>query len=72
MAVASMGEVAQQPKFARIINPADWQGIEIPERQWIVPDYTPAGSVTLLSGDGGQGKSLIALQLAVSRALGRG
>jgi RecA-family ATPase len=53
------------------INPADWEGAPIPEREWCVPDYIPADTVTMLSGDGGEGKSLLALQLAVGRALGR-
>jgi RecA-family ATPase len=53
------------------INPANWEGLPIPEREWCVPDYIPANTVTMLSGDGGQGKSLLALQLAVGRALSR-
>ncbi len=53
----------------RAINPVDWEGVEVPEREWIVPDYVPHKIVTLLSGDGATGKSLLALQLAVGRAL---
>jgi RecA-family ATPase len=64
-------ETAQSPTFRRIINPAAWEGAAIPEREWIVPDYIPHKAATLLSGDGGQGKSLLALQLAVARALAR-
>lgn len=37
-------------------------------REWLVPDLIPSGTVTLLGGDGGTGKSLLALQLAVSVA----
>ncbi len=44
---------------------------EVPPREWLVPDLIPAANVTLLSGDGGTGKSLLALQLAVGVALGR-
>lgn len=43
----------------------------IPDREWIVPDKIPAGPVSILSGDGGTGKTIIALQLAVARALAR-
>lgn len=43
---------------------------EIPPRAWLVPDLIPAGTVTLLTGDGGTGKSLIAAQLAVATCLG--
>lgn len=42
----------------------------IPSREWHVEGLIPARTVTLLSGDGGTGKSLLALQLAVSTAAG--
>lgn len=42
-----------------------------PPREWQVDDMIPAGNVTLLYGDGGTGKSLLSLQLAVSTATGR-
>ncbi|MGI8567876.1 MAG: AAA family ATPase [Methylocella sp.] len=59
------------PLFARIINPANWEGVPVPDREWIVQDYMPDKTVTLLSGDGGQGKSLLALQLAAGMALAK-
>ncbi|MGJ0454099.1 MAG: AAA family ATPase [Methylocystis sp.] len=74
-----MGEAAPQsngrdqkpaPTFKKIINPADWEGVPVPERRYCVPGYFPHGQVCLLSGDGGQGKSLLALQLAVARQMG--
>ncbi|WP_380780507.1 AAA family ATPase [Sphingomonas sp. R86520] len=40
-------------------------------REWLVNDIVPIGTVTLLGGDGGTGKSLLALQLAVSSCLNR-
>jgi RecA-family ATPase len=43
----------------------------IPIRAWHVGDLIPADNVTLLNGDGGTGKSLIALQLAVATVAGR-
>ncbi|HEV7910051.1 MAG TPA: AAA family ATPase [Methylocella sp.] len=58
-------------KFRRLINPADWEGLPVPPREWIVPGYIPHKTVTLLSGDGSVGKSLLALQLAAGRALTR-
>lgn len=42
----------------------------VPERVWHVPGLIPAHTVTTLNGDGGTGKSLIALQLAAATALG--
>jgi RecA-family ATPase len=64
------GAAASQ-KFRRIINPAEWEGLPVPPREWIVPGYIPHKTVTLLSGDGSVGKSLLALQLAAGRALAR-
>jgi RecA-family ATPase len=40
----------------------------VPERQWLVPEWIPARQVTLLSGDGGIGKSLLAMQLQIAAA----
>jgi RecA-family ATPase len=59
------------PTFKRVINPADWEGKPVPSRKWIVPDIIPDETVTLLSGDGAGGKSLLALQLGAARALGK-
>ena len=64
------GETAP-PTFKRVINPADWEGKPVPSRKWIVPDAIPDETVTLLSGDGAGGKSLLALQLGAARALGK-
>ena len=42
----------------------------VPERTWLIDRMIPSETVTLLGGDGGSGKSLLALQLAVSVASG--
>ena len=39
-------------------------------RRWHVEDMIPAGTVTILNGDGGTGKSLISLQLSVATVTG--
>lgn len=44
------------------------EGLPVPERQWLVRDFIPANTVTLLAGDGSTGKSLIALQLTAAVA----
>jgi len=43
-----------------------------PDREWIVENWLPAGfsTPTLITGDGGTGKSLLAMQLAISVATG--
>ena len=41
-----------------------------PPRRWLVKDWLPAGRVTLLAGQGGIGKSRLALQLAAGIASG--
>jgi hypothetical protein len=53
------------------INPSDWDGVEPPARKWIVTGMIPDGEVTLLTGSGGVGKTLLAQQLAtcVSKGL---
>ena len=50
---------------------SDLHGEDIPPRVWHVQDLIPSDTVTLFSGDGGTGKSLVALQLAASTALAR-
>ncbi|PWJ84877.1 RecA-family ATPase [Pseudaminobacter salicylatoxidans] len=55
-----------------VVDPADLADKPVPPRQWYVEGMIPARNVTLLSGDGGTGKSLLALQFAVAGALGIG
>ena len=52
------------------INPAKWQDQPIPQRRWLVDGILARGSVTLLTGDGGIGKSLLMQQLMTAIALG--
>ena len=54
-----------------ILEPVRWAGLPVPERRWLVPGLIPLGAVTLLSGDGGLGKSLSAMQLTTACATGR-
>jgi RecA-family ATPase len=55
------------------LNPmkaSDLAGKEVEPRRWHVRDMIPAGDITSLYGDGGTGKTMIALQLAVATVLG--
>ena len=53
-----------------IINLAQLAGKPMPPRDWLVEDIIPAYQVTLLTGNGGDGKSLLAIQLGVAVATG--
>ena len=48
---------------------ADFSGSVPPRREWLTHEWIPIGQPTLLYGDGGTGKSLLALQLCASVAL---
>ncbi len=52
-----------------VIDPRDWQGQSVPERQWFVEGFIPDRTVTNLSGDGGSGKTLIVMQLIAASSL---
>jgi RecA-family ATPase len=51
-------------------NVASLQGVPVPERQWLVPDWIPMARATSLYGSGGEGKTLLAQMLATSCAIG--
>lgn len=57
-------------RASRFFPASDLSGKPVPARHWLVHDLVPSGTVTLLGGDGGTGKSLLALQLAVAVASG--
>src|SRR5450432_852108 len=65
---AAGGQRAEALPTLAFFNAASLQGERIPSRLWHVPELIPGGEITLLSGDGGTGKSLLALQLAVATA----
>lgn len=54
-----------------IIEATSLAGRPIPPRAWHVAGMMPSRNITLLGGDGGTGKSIIALHLAASTVLGR-
>jgi len=56
---------------SRFFPASDLGGLPVPARNWLVEGLVPSGTVTLLGGDGGTGKSLLSLQLACAVALGR-
>jgi hypothetical protein len=56
-------------KPLQVIDPTTWEGVPVKHREWFVPDLIPSRTVTLLSGDGGSGKSQLALQLTAAASL---
>ncbi len=62
---------APAPVTLKAFSAAEFKDREVPKRREIVANYIPDGTPTLLSGDGGTGKSWITLQLAAARALAR-
>jgi RecA-family ATPase len=53
-----------------VCNPIELEGQKAPPRDWLVDGLIPAKNVTLLTGNGGLGKSLLAQQLCTATALG--
>ena len=64
---ADVLNVAELP----VVSAASFAGKPVPERLWIVLDMIPSGTVTLLTGDGGVGKSRLVKQLGIAVAVGR-
>lgn len=62
-------KAANDNKTFPVINPAIWQGEPLPQREWFIEGLVPMRQVTILNGDGGVGKSLLALQIAAASAL---
>ncbi|UGY15571.1 AAA family ATPase [Bradyrhizobium septentrionale] len=68
-------EPAREPAPAvplALICPPAWRDLPLEEMRWLATNRIPAGDATILSGDGGGGKTTVALQLsiAVERGLG--
>jgi RecA-family ATPase len=59
------------PKLLPLIDLRLWQGVTPRARQWIVRERIPNLNVTLLTGQGGVGKTLLVQQLSVATVLGR-
>ncbi len=60
-----------RPQPFEPFSPAKWHGKEPPPYDWIVDGCFLRGTVAMLSGDGGLGKSLLLQQLCTAAALGR-
>jgi RecA-family ATPase len=54
------------------VCPPEWRDVPVPPMRWLAARRIPASDVTILSGDGGGGKTTVALQLAVAVERGLG
>ena len=55
------------------LTPIPWDEIKETDRQWLIPNWLPANTVTMFTGQGGAGKSWLTLQVIceiASRASG--
>ncbi|MHC2839806.1 AAA family ATPase [Bradyrhizobium diazoefficiens] len=62
---------AAPPFKIAFIDVTKWHGQPVPERLWAVRDRIPSRQVTLFSGEGGVGKSILLLQALVAAPIGR-
>jgi RecA-family ATPase len=69
--VTETAEVKGEPPPLAFINVTDWHDKPIPERPWAVRDRIPLNNVTLMSGEGSVGKTILSLQLGVAAVLAR-
>lgn len=67
---AAAAEHARAPFV--LVTPPAWRDVPLPPMRWLATNRIPAGDVTILSGDGGGGKTTVALQLAVAVEQGLG
>src|SRR5205823_452768 len=59
----SAGDAAEDAEQLEFTVMSTFAGRKPPERPWLIKKWIPWRQVTLLGGDGGTGKSLLALQL---------
>ncbi|MGO3930845.1 AAA family ATPase [Rhodopseudomonas pseudopalustris] len=60
-----------EPITIKWVAPLDWEGVTPPVRRFKIANMIPDGEVTLLTGAGGVGKTLLAQQSMTCVALGR-
>lgn len=51
-------------------NVIPWDDIEVIDREWLIPNWLPANTATMFTGDGGAGKSWLTLQAVCQIAAG--
>ena len=69
--VSKQEQAADDQHFASLKSAAELSAMEVPEREYLLDGWLPVGCVTALFGDGGTGKSLVAMCMAAAIASGR-
>lgn len=64
------GALERWRKAMPLLDPASWQDLPVPEREWALDGWIPARQATYLTGPGSAGKSLLTQQLCTCIALG--
>jgi len=67
--VDALVDTVPEPKLP-FIDMSNWDNETPPRQEWAVSDRIPIGHVSLFSGEGGAGKSLIMLQWAACHVIG--
>lgn len=64
-------EDRKSDNLIKVINFADYEGLKVAEREWIIRDWLPRGHVSGLCGEFGVGKTTLLQQLAIAVATGK-
>lgn len=59
-------EAAPEIRPFETFDASQWEGVAVEPRRWIVHDRIPVGEPGIMSGDGGTGKTKLALQLGAA------
>lgn len=68
--LAAIEGTAAKPRLPTV-NPSAWDGLPLPERQWLIDQWMLTTGTTYLTGKGSVGKSLIAQQAMTALATGQ-
>lgn len=68
----SPGGVLSQASPLLVLDPSELMNCPIPENRWLLQELLPWGSPAILAGKSNVGKGMIAMQLSLAVATGRG
>jgi RecA-family ATPase len=71
MVEETRGGATEAPAAVPRVDMSQWDDVQPPRQEWAVWERAPCGHMTLFSGAGAGGKSLLMLQLCVAHVVGR-